>query len=290
MSRHIHVVGIIPLANLRTDHDLDIPSCMLPVECGFTAIQKSVFECAMAGCKTIWIVANQDYAPIIRKTVGEWVYDPVYYVRTKTKFYKEVRKEIPIYYVPINDRDRDRRDSYGWSVLHGIYSAWWVGNKISKWLIPEKYFVSFPMGVYDIYSLRQHRQDIADRRFNFFLTYGGKTVKDNVPLPFAMRGEDFISCRRNVNKLTTREYLPPLEGQKYPSQKLPLNQRWSARTFDFDKVFDKVEETKAKKIELDWYHDISFWSEYRAFLGSGNVIKKPYEGLTKPHIHAKLFK
>jgi len=175
-------------------------------------------------------------------------------------------------------------------VLHGIYSAWWVGNKISKWLIPEKYFVSFPMGVYDIYSLRQHRQDIADRRFNFFLTYGGKTVKDNVPLPFAMRGEDFISCRRNVNKLTTREYLPPLEGQKYPSQKLPLNQRWSARTFDFDKVFDKVEETKAKKIELDWYHDISFWSEYRAFLGSGNVIKKPYEGLTKPHIHAKLFK
>ena len=290
MSRHIHVVGIIPLANLRTDHDLDIPSCMLPVEGGFTAIQKSVFECAMAGCKTIWIVANQDYAPIIRKTVGEWVYDPVYYVRTKTKFYKEVRKEIPIYYVPINDRDRDRRDSYGWSVLHGIYSAWWVGNKISKWLIPEKYFVSFPMGVYDIYSLRQHRQDIADRRFNFFLTYGGKTVKDNVPLPFAMRGEDFISCRRNVNKLTTREYLPPLEGQKYPSQKLPLNQRWSARTFDFDTVFDKVEETKAKKIELDWYHDISFWSEYRAFLGSGNVIKKPYEGLTKPHIHAKLFK
>ena len=273
MSRHIHVVGIIPLANLRTDHDLDIPSCMLPVEGGFTAIQKSVFECAMAGCKTIWIVANQDYAPIIRKTVGEWVYDPVYYVRTKTKFYKEVRKEIPIYYVPINDRDRDRRDSYGWSVLHGIYSAWWVGNKISKWLIPEKYFVSFPMGVYDIYSLRQHRQDIADRRFNFFLTYGGKTVKDNVPLPFAMRGEDFISCRRNVNKLTTREYLPPLEGQKYPSQKLPLNQRWSARTFDFDTVFDKVEETKAKKIELDWYHDISFWSEYRAFLGSGNVIK-----------------
>ena len=290
MSRHIHVVGIIPLANLRTDHDLDIPSCMLPVEGGFTAIQKSVFECAMAGCKTIWIVANQDYAPIIRKTVGEWVYDPVYYVRTKTKFYKEVRKEIPIYYVPINDRDRDRRDSYGWSVLHGIYSAWWVGNKISKWLIPEKYFVSFPMGVYDIYSLRQHRQDIADRRFNFFLTYGGKTVKDNVPLPFAMRGEDFISCRRNVNKLTTREYLPPLEGQKYPSQKLPLNQRWSARTFDFDTVFDKVKETKAKKIELDWYHDISFWSEYRAFLGSGNVIKKPYEGLTQPHIHAKLFK
>ena len=30
----------------------------------------------------------------------------------EVKFYKEVRKEIPIYYVPIDVRDRDRRDSW----------------------------------------------------------------------------------------------------------------------------------------------------------------------------------
>ena len=137
MSEHVHVAGIVPLANLETDYALDVPVCMLPLNAGFTAIQKSVFECAIAGCDTIWIVANDDLAPIVRKTVGEWVYDPVYYNRTMTKFYKEVRKEIPIYYVPIDVRDRDRRDSYGWSVLHGVNSALWVGNKISKWLVPE---------------------------------------------------------------------------------------------------------------------------------------------------------
>tara|TARA_Y100000296_G_C5132596_1_gene236376 strand:- start:140 stop:931 length:792 start_codon:yes stop_codon:yes gene_type:complete len=261
---------------------------MLPVNKGFTAIQKSVFECAMAGCQTIWIVANEDLAPIVRKTVGEWAYDPVYYNRTFTKFYSEVRKEIPIYYVPIRDKDRSRRDSYGWSILHGINSAWWVANRISKWLVPEKYFISFPMTAYDIFSLRQHRKRISNKNANFFITYQGQTAKDNLPLPFTMRGEDFIQCRRKVNKQTTREYLPPLEGQKYPSEKLPLEERWSARNFDFDLIFEAVSEKDAEMISLNWFYDLASWENYKAFLGSKNIIEKPYEDLTRPHIHAKL--
>jgi len=288
VSRRTHVAGIIPLANLETDHYLDLPSCMLPVDAGFTAIQKSVFECAIAGCKTIWIVANQDLAPIVRKCVGDWVYDPVYYNRTKVKFYKEVRKEIPIYYVPLNYRDLDRRDSYGWSVLHGVNSAWWVGNKISKWLVPEKYFVSFPMSAHDIYSLREHRKEIANPKANFFLTYDNQTVKDDLPLSFTMTGEDFIQCRRKVNKLTTREFLPPSEGEKYPSQKLPLVQRWSARRFDFAQVFEEVDDKRAMRQEIDWFYDMSRWEKYREYLGSGQQIEKPYKGLTGPHKHAKL--
>jgi UTP-glucose-1-phosphate uridylyltransferase len=52
---------------------------MLPIQNDFTLIQKSVFECAMAGCSTIWIVANDDLAPLVKKHIGEWVYDPVYF-------------------------------------------------------------------------------------------------------------------------------------------------------------------------------------------------------------------
>jgi len=288
VNYHTHVAGIIPLANLVTDHELDIPSCLLPVDAGFTAIQKSVFECALAGCRTIWIVANQDLAPVVRKSVGEWVYDPVYFNRNRVRFYKEIRKEIPIYYVPISERDRERRDSYGWSVLHGIYSAWWVANKISKWVVPEKYFISFPMGVYDIYRLREQRRKIANPNKNFFMTHNNHTVKANLPLPFAIRGEDYIQCRRNVNKLTTRGYYFPTEGEKYPSKKLPLHERWSARNFDFNLVFDKAREEDAEKVELDWFYNMSNWQEYRHFLGSENLVKKPYEGLIKPHIHAKM--
>ena len=283
----LHLAGIIPVANAKTDFELPIPDCLMPVAPGFTAIQKSVFECAMAGCNTIWIVANDDLAPIVRKVVGEWVYDPVYYKRP-SKFSSEERKEIPIYYVPIHPKDRDRRDSYGWSVLYGIYSAWRTAYKVSHWLTPQKYFVSFPFGVYDIHSIREHRRSISDRQNNFFLSYEGKTVKDNLPLSFTMTGEDFKLCRRAVNKKTTREYLPPSPDQQYPSRKLPLDQRWSARQFDFEDIFEKVNDNERTKIDLSWFCDISSWGGYRDFLSSNNVVEIPEEGLTAPHIHVKL--
>tara|TARA_R100000008_G_scaffold19975_3_gene10337 strand:+ start:21793 stop:22533 length:741 start_codon:yes stop_codon:yes gene_type:complete len=241
----------------------------------------------MAGCNTIWIVANDDLAPIIRKVIGEWIYDPVYY-RRPSKFSSEERKEIPIYYVPIHPKDRDRRDSYGWSVLYGIYSAWRTAYKVSHWIVPEKYFVSFPFGVYDIYSIREHRRNISDRQNNLFFSYEGKTVKDNLPLPFTMTGEDFKLCRRAVNKKTTKEYLPPSPDQQYPSQKLPLHQRWSARQFDFVDIFGQVSDEKCEKVDLSWFSDISSWAGYRDFFASDNTIERPEKDLTTPRAHVKL--
>ena len=126
MSSHVHTAGIIPVANLKCDYQYSFPDVLLPIENSFTAIQKSVFECAMAGCNTIWIIANNDLAPIVRKTIGDWVYDPVYYERKFTKFYSDHRREVPIYYVPIHPKDRLRRDSYGWSILHGVNTAYAV--------------------------------------------------------------------------------------------------------------------------------------------------------------------
>jgi hypothetical protein len=283
----IHLAGIIPLANIDSEHKLETPEVLLPVSDGLTAIQKSVFECAMAGCNTIWIIANDDIAPIIRKIVGEWTYDPVYY-HTSAKFSSEQRKEIPIYYVPVHPKDRNRRDSYGWSVLYGAYSAWKVAYKISQWVTPDKYFVSFPMAAYDIYSIRGYRKLINHRDNNFFLSYDGETVKDNKPIAFTFTGDDFKQCRRSVNKATTREYLPPSPGTQYPKQKIPLKDRWSARQFNFQTVFKQVSEESATKVDLEWYYDLSDWAGYRNFLASNFSIETPPEHLTKPHKHVKI--
>ena len=283
----LHLAGIIPVANLKTDFNLITPEVLMPVGPGFTAIQKSVFECALAGCNTIWIVANDDLAPIVKSVVGEWTHDPVYFQRMHA-FSSEQRREIPIYYVPIHPKDRDRRDSYGWSVLYGAYSAWKVANKISSWLTPQKYFVSFPMATYDIYKIREHRKLINHKTNNFFLSYDGETVKNNKPIAFTFTGEDFKQCRRSVNKQTTREYLPPSDDQTYPTQKRPLNQRWSARHFDFQKIFERVSDETATTAELEWHYDLSTWEGYRAFLGSEYFIETPKEELTKPHKHVKI--
>jgi hypothetical protein len=266
---------------------LAIPEVLLPISPGFSAIQKSVFECAMAGCNTIWIVANDDLAPVIREIVGDWVYDPVYY-HSPARFSSEQRKEIPIYYVPIHPKDRDRRDSYGWSVLYGIHCAWRVAHNISQWITPDKYYISFPLSAFDIYQVRTWRREISDPKKNFFFTHKQSHIKNNLPISFTMTGEDFKLCRRTVNQKTTREYLPPSPGQQYPSQKLPLQDRWSARHFNLEDVFEEVNEIDAHKVEVDWHYDIASWSGYRNFLSSGYLINTPEEGLTKPHIHVKL--
>jgi len=261
----------------------------MPVGDGFNLIQKSVYECAAAGCNTIWIVANDDLAPIIRKTVGDWVYDPVYYKRDlESKFYSQLRKEVPIYYVGIKPKDQKKRDSYGWSILEGIHASYMTSYKISKWLTPEKYFISFPFGVYDIYFIRQHRKLIRDKQTNLFFKYNGESVINNQYLPFTMKGEDFKLCRRAINQKTTREYLPPLPGQQYPSQKLPLHQRWSAQHFTLSEIYEPLSTTPHESVELDWYYDVSKWATYVEYISSKNLIDKPLNDLTRPRQHVKI--
>jgi len=286
--KRTHLAGIIPVAGIETNYDIDTPPILLPIDPGFTLIQKAVFECALAGCKTIWIVANQDLAPIVRKRVGEWIYDPVYLGRGKYGESSEDRREIPIYYVPIHPKDLDRRDSYGWSILNGIYASWRTANHISKWVVPDKYFVAFPMSAYNVYDLRSHRTHIADPDTNFVMRHNDETVRTGLPLCFTMSGEDYIQCRRDVNTKTTKEYYNTVEGEQYPSRKLPLAERWSAKNFTLAEVFEKLNIDKAYFYEPEWYYDLSTWDGYRAFMGSEKVIKKPSDILTKPRAHAKI--
>ena len=285
----LHLSGIIPIANYETDLNVSFPELLMPVADGFNLIQKSVHECAMAGCNTIWVVANDDMAPIIRKTIGDWVYDPVYYKRDmESKFYSQLRKEVPIYYVGIKPKDQDKRDSYGWSILEGIHAAYMTSLKISKWLTPEKYYISFPFGVFDIYFIRKHRKLIRDKTKNLFFKYNGQSVADNQYLPFTMTGEDFKLCRRAINKKTTRGYLPPLPDQQYPSQKLPLQERWSARHFTLSDIYEPLLTMPHKSIDLQWHYNICNWQNYIEYLSSDNLIDKPLDDLTRPRQHVTI--
>ena len=103
-----------------------------------------------------------------------------------------------------------------------------------------------------------------------------------------MFGEDFKKCRKHINQKTTREYLPPLPTQTFPSEKLPLEKRWSARHFPLSVVFHSVRMTKkSTKIEVPWFYDAHQWTGYKDYMSSDNVIDKPYVELIRPHQHEK---
>ncbi len=74
-----NLVGIIPIAGHDTyDFDQPWPDCMMPIGPSYSLIEAAVVECAWAGCKSIWIVVNDDIGPLIRKTLGDWCGDPVW--------------------------------------------------------------------------------------------------------------------------------------------------------------------------------------------------------------------
>ena len=165
-----HLAGIVPTAG--PPHDFNFPwhDSMMPLSPNYLAIHHAVMECAWAGCETIWIVCHHEMQPLIRYEVGEYVQDPVWFNRTHTKHYSESRKTIPIYYVSIHPNDRNKRDCLGWSVLYGANTAYWTSRKMSKWVIPDKYYAAFPYGVYDNRLLRKHRKNISSSK-NFILTF-----------------------------------------------------------------------------------------------------------------------
>jgi len=102
-----------------------------------------------------------------------------------------------------------------------------------------------------------------------------------------MFGEDFKKCRRHINKKTTREYLPPSQG-KYPSEKLPLHQRWTAKRFQLKEVFQPMKPSESHREEVDWFFDCREWEEYMKYFNSGRLISHPGEEFTRARKHNKI--
>ena len=277
-----HLAGIIPVAGHKKDFGFEWDNVLMPIAENYTAIERSVMECAYAGCETIWIVCNNDIQPLLRHRIGEMVQDPIWYGRILAAHPEEHRKQIPIYYIPIHPKDRDRVDCYAWSILHGANTAYWVSKQMSKWVTPDKYYVSFPLAIYPEDSPRQYRSLISNDN-NFFLCYNGKTVKDGEYLGFSFGPEDFIKSRQVIRKEGTKEWKN--SGNEIPTEKLPFEKRWSGRYFSLDKVFKHVLLIQSNVKELEWFYDLSNWESYTSFFASeySKTIKRPYEGLIKYH-------
>ncbi len=271
-----HLAGVIPVAGQKLDFNLPWHDCMQPLAPGYLAIHHAIMQCAWAGCETIWIVCHKEMQPLLRYEVGEYVLDPVWLGRGNfDKFPSQTRKRIPIYYVPIHPKDRDKRDCLSWSVLYGAQTAYWISKQMSKWVVPDMYYASFPYGVYPLEILRQHRKQISSSK-RFILSYENQTVQQGHYLGFTFDGEDFKRFRRDLRKNATGVHVP---GKGMTREKLPVEKRWSARFFPLDKVFKSVILEEAKVIELPWYHKIDNWNSYCDFLASPErtAINKPYK-------------
>ena len=275
--RRRHIAGVIPVAGKEDILGFPWPDCMQPVGDNLVAIERSVLECAYAGCKTIWIVCNDDISPVVKDRIGEYVYYPVYHYR-KDKFPSESRRIIPIFYVPIHPKDANKRDCLSWSILYGAITAFKIGKTLSGWVAPYRYYVSFPYGIYDPSVVRTHRDAIKKEEV-FALSHDNKTVRDNLYLGFTFGKEEWKEMRRVIRSGTGAFTSENLKDGLYPRDKLPIEERYSARYFTLDKVVEPVKIDKA--VEIDTYHTIEDWPSYAQYMASDKILEYRASYLTR---------
>jgi hypothetical protein len=245
-----HIAGIIPVAGLPLDFNFPWHDCLLPVGKDYHAIERAVNTAALAGCDTIWIVLDRATQPIIRKKVGEWIYDPKFVWLHPSPFIK--KREVPIYYVSIKSKDKGRRDSNGWSALYGTKVARYISKKISKWVTPASYFVVSPYGIIDDEAIKENRDLIKSGKIIAFADQYG-SFKDSNPLPFTISEADRLACLLDAKEKNTGK---------------DAGKTWN-------EIFEKVEISNYQIIQPNWAYNISSWDQYARFMSSGNTITRP---------------
>lgn len=245
-----HLAGIIPVVQNTLNFEMPWHDCMMPIAPGYTALEHSVYECAMAGCHTIWIVAAEDVSPLARKRIGDFVQDPVFLGR-KCKYPSNDRRPIPIFYVPL----KDRQNSVAWAIIEAAAEVTEISSQISKWLEPKRFYISFPQGVYDVKTLRQHRHSIMNED-RFFLSFDGQTVRDGEYLGFTFTKDDLKSCLK-IFKEIENNYL---FGEEQDNSEDDI--------FSLDKIFSRVIIEESEQVELPFYFCIEDWIGYCDYLSS----------------------
>jgi len=265
--------AIIPVAGMMSEFGMEWDASLVPVGPNYTAIEAAVYECLHAGCSSIWIVANDDIAPLIRYRLGEWATDIDSIIRgTFVRFGAKKHQEVPIYYVPIHPRHRDKVDCYAWSIIYGINVAYWVMLRLGRWSTPDQYYVSFPLGMLDPKEVLTHRSRVRKKAPAYF-SRNGKTVKDGELLSFVLESEEW---RRAKSMITTNAavWKAPPPGEM-PSEKLPIEEQKKSLRFTLADVFGGG--PPGTEIELKSFYDLTTWSGYGKFISSeqGKKTKRP---------------
>ena len=264
-----HLAGIIPVSGIKTDFDMPWHASLMPIGPNYLAVERSVLECAYAGCNTIWIVCGDDVAPLIRYQIGEMIQDPVYNYRHFEHNKKEFKKPIRIYYVPINIRDINKRDNLAWSAIHGAKTANKILRNLSDYLAPDKFWISWPYGYYHPNIMRVHRKTITEK--NIMMCYNGQTVKDNLYLGFTLTIEQ-------INQLIVESKTRSTGYWKDPNtrkEKYSTEERFSYRNFNLKEVFETLKCSNYDRINIDNYHSLDNWPDYCDFLSCNSSVKRP---------------
>jgi hypothetical protein len=264
-----HLAGIVPVSGLKSDFNMPWHESLMPLGPNYLAVERAVAECAYAGCDTIWIVCSDDVSPLIRYQIGEKIQDPVYSYRHFETNKNDVKKPIRIYYVPLAVKDINKRDNLAWSAIFGAQIANKILGSLSVHTEPDRFYISWPYGYYDPWLLRTYRKLLVNE--HVVLVHKNETVKQNKYLAFTI---DIDQIKLLIKEsITTSSGLWREKGNE--KEKLSLEERYSYKNFGLNKVFNSLDFSNYKRIQIEDYTPIDTWLNYCKFISKHEEIKKP---------------
>jgi hypothetical protein len=245
-----HLAAIVSAVGPPLEFNMPWHDCLMPVGENYHAIERAVNTAAVAGATTIWVVLDRSAAPIIKKKVGEWIYDPETIWDPFKPFLKKV--QIPIYYISVQPKDIARRDSQGWGALYASKVIHYVSSKMSMWSAPSRYLFISPYGVSCEESILNSRTLLKGKKEIAYI-FNNKNFQDNIHLPFTFAQSQY--------KLLQQHALDSFRGKEDRFRKI-------------SDVYAPLNVTDMEIVQLNSHIDISNWSGYREMM-SGPEIKRP---------------
>jgi len=247
----MNLAGVIPVAGQKLDFNFPWDDCMMPIAKEYLAIERAAVECLYAGCKSIWIVCEPKQQPLIRYRLGDRLKDP----NSFNSFGPDREIDVCVYYVPVRASDHRMRNSTIWSLIYGVLNAKRITGRVSPYVVPEKFFVSFPFGVYQPYLTGNARRDLKDIRKQVLLRYKGRTAVDGEYLGFTLTVED-------------AEFLSTfLKNKAHHSDK-----KYAARDYGLQDVLESLQlDEEAVYVDLEEYYNVSSWDQYADYMSKSQI-------------------
>lgn len=281
---NFHLAGIVPVAAQPSDFNMPWSDALMPIGKNYLAFERAVYECATAGCETIWVVCHRETTPLIRHRLGDYILDPKINFQVLRKFVKKPDqhlKRVPIYYLPIHPKDRGVRDGLTWSIIYGYKKAYHISRMFSRWATPSKYYVSFPFGVYSPSNIQSIRTKISSKESVFLKSPEGKTAKDGEYLGFSFDSWEYSTYRKSFLNAENRLWKNgKWENGTLVGEKLPPEERYNGATITLETFLENADVNADNTHEVSWYHNIDCWENYSSFLGSPQhkYVRRPKFG------------
>tara|TARA_R110000824_G_scaffold216115_2_gene402710 strand:+ start:70 stop:963 length:894 start_codon:yes stop_codon:yes gene_type:complete len=272
------VAGVISLLSNKKDFGFPWHDALMPINHDFTLLELAIYEAACAGSKSIWISVNDDWAPLIKSRIGDFVMDPVWIHRPMDPMPYENKKLIPIFLVPCLSKFYKTRDSEGWGYINAATYAIKSTRKISDFLTPDIFYATSPYVVYEPSYVTKFRKDILNKK-RFMFDFENNNFFNDVHNGFTFLKDDIAQVRKYLNKNATMKYTL---SQKYKDtgegsilEKRRPEEQYSGKTFGLDQLFSHLDKKDYKKVSLNSSHHITDWSTYRKYMAEGKEFNKP---------------